>query len=90
LHADLDYRISQPGDSKAMIVCSCHVFDDEQLRSTIAKAPQRMRMSQIYASLGLSAQCGRCAHTIKRIKEQMSDYAITSAGSNANLQARAR
>jgi bacterioferritin-associated ferredoxin len=50
-----------------MIVCSCNVFSDHQIRSALAKATQQMRMSQIYDCLGSSAQCGRCAHTIKRI-----------------------
>ena len=50
-----------------MIVCSCNVFSDHQLRSTLANATQRLRISQIYDCLGCSAQCGRCAHTIKRI-----------------------
>jgi bacterioferritin-associated ferredoxin len=53
-----------------MIVCSCNVFSDHQLRSTLAEATQRLRMSQIYCYLGSSAQCGRCAHTIKRIMEE--------------------
>src|SRR5262245_21159233 len=55
-----------------MIVCSCNVFSDRQIRFTLAKAIQRPRMSQIYDDLGSDAQCGRCAHTIKRIMEEMS------------------
>ena len=54
-----------------MIVCSCNVFSDHQVRFILAKAPQRPRMSQIYGYLGGSAQCGRCAHTIKWIMEEM-------------------
>jgi bacterioferritin-associated ferredoxin len=60
-----------------MIVCSCNVFSDHQLRSTVAKATRRPRMSQIYRYLGGSPQCGRCAHTIKRIMEKIT--------ANANL-----
>ena len=52
---------------EAMIVCSCNVFSDHQVRSVIAKDAGRPRMSEVYAGLGCSAQCGRCAHTIKRI-----------------------
>jgi bacterioferritin-associated ferredoxin len=52
-----------------MIVCSCNVFSDHQLRSVVAKEVRRPRMSEVYACLGCSAQCGRCAHTIKRIME---------------------
>ena len=54
-----------------MIVCSCNVFSDQQLRSTVAKATRRLRMSQVYDYLGGSPQCGRCAHTIKRIMEKI-------------------
>jgi bacterioferritin-associated ferredoxin len=52
---------------EAMIVCSCNVFSDHQVRSVVAKDARRPRMSEVYAGLGCSAQCGRCAHTIKRI-----------------------
>ena len=50
-----------------MIVCSCNVFSDQQVRSTLAEATQQLRMSQIYDCLGSGAGCGRCAHTIKQI-----------------------
>jgi len=50
-----------------MIICSCNVFSEQQVRCAIAKATRQMRLSQIYAYLGTHAQCGRCAHTIKKI-----------------------
>ena len=37
--------------------------------ATAAEA-RRPRMSEVYACLGCSAQCGRCAHTIKRIMDE--------------------
>ena len=61
-----------------MIVCSCNVFSDHQLRSTLANATQRLRMSQIYDYLGSGAQCGRCAHIIKRIMDEMTNGAIVA------------
>jgi bacterioferritin-associated ferredoxin len=51
-----------------MIVCSCNVFSDHQVRSAVAQDVRRM--SQVYACLGCRAQCGRCAHAIKRIMEE--------------------
>jgi bacterioferritin-associated ferredoxin len=63
-----------------MIVCSCNVFSDHELRSTLAKATQRPRMSQIYNNLGGSARCGRCARTIKRIMAEMPDWAKGEGG----------
>jgi len=53
-----------------MIVCSCNVFSDHQVRSVVAKEARRPRMSEVYACLGCSPQCGRCAHTIKRIVDE--------------------
>src|SRR6516165_10312628 len=55
-----------------MIVCSCNVFSEHQVRSVIAKDTRRPRMSDVYAGLGCSAQCGRCAHTIKKIMDDTS------------------
>ena len=53
-----------------MIVCSCNVFSDNQVRAVLAEAPSRPRMSGVYASLGCAAQCGRCAQTIKGIMDE--------------------
>ena len=53
-----------------MIICSCNVFSDAQVRSAVADAGQRVRMSRVYASLGCAAKCGRCAHTIKGIIQE--------------------
>jgi bacterioferritin-associated ferredoxin len=52
-----------------MIVCSCNVFSDHQVRSVVVKEARRPRMREVYACLGRSAQCGRCAHAIKRIMD---------------------
>jgi bacterioferritin-associated ferredoxin len=49
-----------------MIVCSCNVFSDADVRMAIASTA-RPRMSGVYASLGCAAKCGRCAHTIKSL-----------------------
>jgi bacterioferritin-associated ferredoxin len=43
-----------------MIVCSCNVFSDHQVRSVVAKEAWRPRMSEVDACLGCGAQCGRC------------------------------
>ena len=50
-----------------MIICSCNVFSEQQVHSALAKTTQHMRMSQVYACLDSSPQCGRCARTIKEI-----------------------
>jgi bacterioferritin-associated ferredoxin len=47
-----------------MIVRSCNVFSDAQVRSTVTRAAQPS-MSRVYAALGCAAKCGGCARTIK-------------------------
>jgi bacterioferritin-associated ferredoxin len=54
---------------RGMIVCSCNVLSDGQVRCAIATAVSSARISHVYASLGCAAKCGRCAHTIKIILE---------------------
>ena len=68
-----------------MIVCSCNVFSDHQVRSVVAKEAQRRRMSEVYASLGCSAQCGRCAHSIKRIMDERPTCASGCAHAHASM-----
>jgi len=68
-----------------MIVCSCNVFSDHQVRSVVAKEARRPRMSEVYASLGCSAQCGRCAHSIKRIMDERPTCASGCAHAHASM-----
>jgi bacterioferritin-associated ferredoxin len=61
-----------------MIVCSCNVFSDHDVRATMAAGEAAPRTTcQVYHCLGCSAQCGRCARTIRRIM----DEALAAAGS---------
>src|SRR3954451_16861524 len=55
----------------SMIVCSCNVLSDHDVRSavSVAQLPPRTP-GQVYGCLGCSAQCGRCARTIKAIMEE--------------------
>jgi bacterioferritin-associated ferredoxin len=52
-----------------MIVCSCNVLSDHDVR-TVAAAQSPRTTGQVYGCLGCSAQCGRCARTIRRIMDE--------------------
>jgi bacterioferritin-associated ferredoxin len=53
-----------------MIVCSCNVLSDREVRAAFAgEAPPRTA-GEVYGCLGCSPQCGRCARTIKRIMDE--------------------
>jgi bacterioferritin-associated ferredoxin len=54
-----------------MIVCSCNVLSDHDVRSAVSATPDLPRNAkQLYGCLGCSAECGRCARTIKSIIDE--------------------
>jgi len=55
-----------------MIVCSCNVFSDNDVRTALARAVRPRGVSQVYACLGYARQCGRCARTIMKIMDEAS------------------
>jgi bacterioferritin-associated ferredoxin len=55
--------------SAVMIVCSCNVLSDSQVRAAVVDATPRSA-AQVYGCLGCSPQCGRCATTIRRIMDE--------------------
>jgi bacterioferritin-associated ferredoxin len=51
-----------------MIVCSCNVLSDHDVRSAVHPDGGNARSAgEVYGCLGCSAQCGRCVRTIKKI-----------------------
>lgn len=51
-----------------MIVCSCNVITDHDIRNAVSASDAVPRTAQqVYGCLGCSAECGRCARTIKKI-----------------------
>jgi bacterioferritin-associated ferredoxin len=53
-----------------MIVCSCNVFSDHDVRSAVSGDGKPVTCGQVYGCLGCSAQCGRCARTIRKIMDE--------------------
>jgi bacterioferritin-associated ferredoxin len=58
-----------------MIVCSCNVLTDHDVRTAVNTGAPRTT-GQVYGCLGCSAQCGRCARSIRKIM----DDALVGAG----------
>ena len=52
-----------------MIVCSCNVLSDQDVRSAV-EAERTRSTSRVYGCLGCSAQCGRCARTVRRLMDE--------------------
>jgi bacterioferritin-associated ferredoxin len=53
-----------------MIVCSCNVLTDHDVRSALSGAEAARTAGEVYGCLGCSAQCGRCVRTIRRIMDE--------------------
>lgn len=63
-----------------MIVCSCNVLSDRDVRAAVSAADDVVRHAkQVYGCLGCSAECGRCARTIKTIIDEALDCCVESA-----------
>ena len=58
-------------DLPTMIVCSCNVLTDHDVRSTLSLEAFAPRTAgEVYGCLGCSPQCGRCVRTIRRIMDE--------------------
>jgi bacterioferritin-associated ferredoxin len=65
-----------------MIICSCNVLSDHDVRNVVHSAAPHTTC-EVYGCLGCSAQCGRCARSIRKIM----DEALLGAGGTAGSAA---
>ncbi|TCK31188.1 bacterioferritin-associated ferredoxin [Ancylobacter aquaticus] len=73
-----------------MIVCSCNVLSDRQIRSAVTETPASVRtVGQVYRCLGCSAQCGRCARTIRKLLDDVNASACGSCPLDCPVSAQA-
>ena len=64
-----------------MIVCSCNVLSDQDIRSAVEAGAPRST-SQVYGCLGCRPKCGRCAGTIRRLIDEGLGSSHFSIGAN--------
>jgi bacterioferritin-associated ferredoxin len=55
---------------RVVIVCSCNVISDHQVRTVTADHAVRAT-SEVYRCLGCTAACGRCVRTIRNIMDEV-------------------
>lgn len=56
-----------------MIVCSCNILSEADIRSALAQADMPPRSAvEVYGCLGCSPKCGRCARTLQKIMTEAS------------------
>jgi bacterioferritin-associated ferredoxin len=56
-----------------MIICSCNVISDHQVRAAMATAPPPRSLRELFRRLGDGTQCGRCASSFKLIMKNSAD-----------------
>jgi bacterioferritin-associated ferredoxin len=53
---------------RAMIICSCNVLSDDDVRVAVTSIRQQpCTPGRIYGCLGCSVRCGRCARSVQRV-----------------------
>ena len=62
--------VSSASHLHPMIVCSCNVLSDHDVRNAVSAPRPPRTPGQVYGCLGCSPQCGRCAQTIKKIMDE--------------------
>ncbi|WP_428029177.1 (2Fe-2S)-binding protein [Ancylobacter sp.] len=73
-----------------MIVCSCNVLSDRQIRSAVTETQAPVRtVGQVYRCLGCSAQCGRCARTIRKLLDDVNASACSACPLECPVSAQA-
>jgi bacterioferritin-associated ferredoxin len=55
-----------------MIICSCNVVSDHDVRIAMRTGAPPRTTGEFFRYLGCTAQCGRCARSIKWIMEEPS------------------
>ncbi|QDP25293.1 (2Fe-2S)-binding protein [Bradyrhizobium cosmicum] len=56
-----------------MIVCSCNVISDHDIRSVVVSADDGLcSAAQVYGCLGCTVRCGHCSHSVRRILAERS------------------
>ena len=65
------YTTDWVGVPSVMIVCSCNILSDQDIR-VVARDPSYVppRVAEIYSRLGCNAECGRCVRTIRTIIDE--------------------
>lgn len=53
-----------------MIICSCNVISDHEVRGLADRYSPRGSTAQVYRSLDRTPECGRCSASIRKIMDE--------------------
>lgn len=53
-----------------MIVCSCNVISDHDIRGIVSSDDELYSAAQVYGCLGCTVRCGLCSLSVRQILEE--------------------
>jgi bacterioferritin-associated ferredoxin len=63
-----------------MIVCSCNVLSDRDVRDALGARPDRPSIASVFRNMGCEAKCGRCVRSIVAIVDQHAAARLDECG----------
>jgi bacterioferritin-associated ferredoxin len=76
MRLSLAFLLAKPGDF--MIICSCNVFSDTDVRNAVSSERCPRTLSAVYKCLGCSPSCGRCLAAVRTIfNERLTEHAAS-------------
>lgn len=63
-----------------MIVCSCNVLSDRDVRETLGSRAERSSVASVFRNMGCEAKCGRCVRSIVAIVNQHDSSRLDECG----------
>ncbi len=67
-----------------MIVCSCNVLSDRDVRHSLRTKSDRPSVSAVFRHMGCEPKCGRCARNISAIVDQHAASGLDESAGNGN------
>lgn len=67
-----------------MIVCSCNVLSDRDVRDTVGARGDRPSVGAVFRHMGCEAKCGRCARSIVAIVDQHAGRGLDEWGGSSD------
>lgn len=67
-----------------MIVCSCNVLSDRDVRETLGARGERPSVGAVFRHMGCEAKCGRCVRSIVAIVDQHAATGLDECGGSGD------
>jgi len=61
----------RPMASNRLIVCSCNILSDRDVREVLAPRSNVRTVPKVYGELECNPKCGRCARSVRRIIDEV-------------------